>query len=328
MKKPYYTQEVITPEKALEYACLSIGNRHIRDAHVAMLAAAMVRGEYRINNNNNITFDVNNALIDGHHRLLAVVAAGVPVVMGVMRDVAPEARDTIDIGPPRTLADHLTFMGVDNAAQRSGIISGCVRIVVGTSVKVANAEGYGQWQPLFEKGTEAYFRLGCGHSKHMRTSKCASPLIVAHKANPEKMEEFFVMVRDGANLGVHHPALRLRESLLMEMSGDLRRKDNTEDTHSRVFAAAKAFLDGRTVQKLQVSTVATQHFKSFYSRGNAGKQSAEVKQMTNTVRALTDKISFSIPNGGVPEELRGLTGKEIMKKVSAVPPIVRCVTES
>ncbi len=45
-KKPYYTHEVITPEKALEYACLSIGNRAIRDGHVAMLAAAMVRGEY------------------------------------------------------------------------------------------------------------------------------------------------------------------------------------------------------------------------------------------------------------------------------------------
>ena len=85
-------------------------NRHIRDSHVASLASEMKSGNWRLNGET-IIFDENGQLMDGQHRLAAVVKSGKTIEMLVVRGVEREAMRTIDRGKSRSLADVIGLAG-------------------------------------------------------------------------------------------------------------------------------------------------------------------------------------------------------------------------
>lgn len=96
--------EVITPETAAAYLATSTGNRPLNRARVHQYAADMGEGAWELTHQS-IAFDDDGVLVDGHHRLTAVIVAKKPVAILVTRGVASEAYSTIDVGRPRTLAD-------------------------------------------------------------------------------------------------------------------------------------------------------------------------------------------------------------------------------
>lgn len=97
-------QEVITPEIAAEMLAASKGNRHQRRWHVEWLASMMRRGEWRVTNQG-IGFTRDGVLIDGHHRLSAVVKSGCTVQMLVALGLEPKVYLDIDQGRVRNAAD-------------------------------------------------------------------------------------------------------------------------------------------------------------------------------------------------------------------------------
>lgn len=314
--KPNYTVENVTPELAWEYLMTSKGNRHTHNEHISMLAAQMKAGKWLVNNDA-ISFDTAGVLIDGHHRLAAVVLSFCTVQMGVLRNIDPSARTTINIGVARTLADHLRFAGVDNSNQRAAYLSGAVRLVVGSTVALKTTEAYDQWLPSFKDAIDKYFELGCQGTgaKHLRSAKVAAPLIVAYKVNPELMEIFYASLRDGANLKPNNPALKLREYLLSILMGENSRTTNWDGIAGKVFAAAKAFLENRSLAKVQSSETATDFFRAAYSRGTVGKLATEARALRRGARAMAVALDFPV-NQGPAEALKAMTLKDFQKSVA------------
>jgi hypothetical protein len=72
------------------------------------------RGEWDLNGQT-IKVSVDGALLDGQHRLEAVVHSGVTISSVVVRGLSPAARDTIDTGRRRRLADVLAIEGYPDA---------------------------------------------------------------------------------------------------------------------------------------------------------------------------------------------------------------------
>src|SRR5256885_4562153 len=68
----------ITPKKAAEYLERNTANRPLSAKTVRDFAAAMRRGEWQVTHQG-IAFDTTRALVDGQHRLAAIVQADVPV---------------------------------------------------------------------------------------------------------------------------------------------------------------------------------------------------------------------------------------------------------
>ncbi len=94
----------ITPTEAQKWLDHNRINRPIRKAHVKRLAAAMKRGEWVVNHQA-IALNGTN-LLDGQHRLSAILLSGLPYVeMSVIRDAKDSTFDTIDIGEKRSLSD-------------------------------------------------------------------------------------------------------------------------------------------------------------------------------------------------------------------------------
>lgn len=78
-------------------------NRRVDPSRVQRLMEAIMRGEWLVTHQG-IALDRDNRLLDGQHRLQAIVASGRTVRMNVSFDVDPAAFAVIDNGKPRGVA--------------------------------------------------------------------------------------------------------------------------------------------------------------------------------------------------------------------------------
>lgn len=86
----------ITPEKAKTWLCTSGKNRKVSQSHVRMLMREMLAGRWCLNGQA-ITFNQRGQLIDGQHRLHAVVGSGCSIQSLVTFGIHdPMAWETID----------------------------------------------------------------------------------------------------------------------------------------------------------------------------------------------------------------------------------------
>jgi len=125
MREPRTDIVDITPELATEYLEMNTHNRQLRPKKVAEFSAAMLRTddhgtpEWKFNGDT-IVFALDDDdewyLLDGAHRLSAIVESGTTVRSIVVFGADAGAQETIDTGTKRTLADMLRLRGeVDTA---------------------------------------------------------------------------------------------------------------------------------------------------------------------------------------------------------------------
>lgn len=111
--RPLTIQTVyITPELAQEWLGSNTDNRNKRAAHVRNLARDMTEGRWQLTGDA-IRFDWNGRLIDGQHRLEAVILSGVTIGSLVIHGLPPHAREVIDTNAKRSSADALRFNGFE-----------------------------------------------------------------------------------------------------------------------------------------------------------------------------------------------------------------------
>jgi hypothetical protein len=82
--------EIITPESAAGYLAKNDRNRRQKETTLDAYARDMLAGKWRLTHQG-IAFDDKGNLIDGQHRLGAVLRAKVPVEMLVMRGFPSKA---------------------------------------------------------------------------------------------------------------------------------------------------------------------------------------------------------------------------------------------
>jgi len=110
------TQRVITPRTATKIlSSNSENNRKIRDNHVAKLARDMTNGAWE-DNGETIIISKTGELLDGQHRLSAIIKSGLKQKMVVVTGVPNEVITTIDQGASRGLHDALQVYGFKNSS--------------------------------------------------------------------------------------------------------------------------------------------------------------------------------------------------------------------
>jgi len=104
-KETVRIQEV-TPKQAQAWLEGNVDNRNLREPRVVNLAGILQRGEWELTGDA-LVFDSDGTLLNGQHRLTAVVVAQVPARFLVLRGVPPKAQEVMDTGLKRTLSDQL-----------------------------------------------------------------------------------------------------------------------------------------------------------------------------------------------------------------------------
>lgn len=105
--------ERITPETAAEMLQLNTENRPVISKHIAYLAREITSGRWQVNGDT-ICFS-EGRLVDGQHRLMAIVRAGIPVQSFVIRGVPAESFATKDTGKKRSASDVMSINNISNS---------------------------------------------------------------------------------------------------------------------------------------------------------------------------------------------------------------------
>lgn len=120
------TIQTITPEDAQVLLQTNVNNRNLSRRRVEMYANDIRRGQWKLTGDtiklakNPKTGEVR--LIDGQHRLHAIVAAGIAVQTVVATGLQEDAFSVIDRGKIRTYNDVLGMSGVKNANTVASVI--------------------------------------------------------------------------------------------------------------------------------------------------------------------------------------------------------------
>lgn len=105
--------EKITPAVAKGYLADNRSNRPLSFRTVDGYAAAMRRGDWLLNGEA-VKFDADGKLVDGQHRLAAVLRSDIACEFVVIRGLSPDVFKTLDTGRNRTASDVLSIAKVPN----------------------------------------------------------------------------------------------------------------------------------------------------------------------------------------------------------------------
>jgi hypothetical protein len=110
----------ITPNDAAKWLQCNKTNRPLRKSHVTFLASEIENGNWQLNGQAIVIAD-NEEVLDGQHRLHAIIEAGIAIQSLVIYGITPEAFRTIDTGIVRTGADalFLYFTEVNNSVVKA-----------------------------------------------------------------------------------------------------------------------------------------------------------------------------------------------------------------
>lgn len=99
----------------------NMNNRTLRPRLVSRIAEDIRDGNWQLNGET-VKFTDDLILVDGQHRLAAVVEAGIPVEMAVAIGVSADHQVTVDTGAARTFGDVLKFRGETSWSQLAAAV--------------------------------------------------------------------------------------------------------------------------------------------------------------------------------------------------------------
>ncbi len=122
------THPVMTPAEAQELLDKhNTRNRTVRPRVVEEYTRTILRDRWQDHLQNAVQIDTEGILIDGQHRLLAIIAAEKAVPLGVEYDVPPEIVEIIDRGSPRRVSDLPALAHIKN----KNLVASVAKVLLG-----------------------------------------------------------------------------------------------------------------------------------------------------------------------------------------------------
>lgn len=235
--------------RLLEYNNL---NRPLNEQHVKRIAAQIIGGKWRFNGDT-IKLSKDGAILDGQHRLWAIVEAKIAVKTIVVSGVERDAFATIDtLRKPRSGADVLALSGASRHRQyTSAALQWLLRWQRGTIEsykKPTNRIENSDIEMMYEsnKGIERAVE------RVIKLRGLANPSIVGFfyyilsNRNPELAERLVYTLENPAGIGLNDPFFRLR----MYFTSDRGRKDPIMSIALMIKASNSAYF-GHETKSLQ-----------------------------------------------------------------------------
>lgn len=211
--------ETIGPEQAETLLATQYDRqRNVKRGAVDRFAADMKAGRW--DPDSTIKIDTAGRLIDGQHRLLAVLKSGASVQFIVARGVETKSVITTDTGTARTLGDTLRFQGEANASSLAAGLSSVVTYLVRGVFSEGGAGKYVSRQQaidLLDSDPEIRDWIA-GADRLGRTLRFPPGILtgfayVASRSKSGNVNVFFDRVASGVSLGEDSPELVARKVL-------------------------------------------------------------------------------------------------------------------
>lgn len=221
---PRVSVERVSPREARAYLDTQGDNRNLRPYRVAEFASTMIRGEWMLNGQA-LIFDGEDRLMDGQHRLQAVIEANIIVEFLVVRGIGRDAMSTLDRGSKRTVADSLKINGYLSATNLSAALVWLNALQLGpAAIRQSSARKLTPTQALAlaavhpdlgdcvrrYSGSKSFRRICPNISMWTAFAYLLETELVGDKAT-ERAQTFTEKAFSGVGLGSRDPILTLRE---------------------------------------------------------------------------------------------------------------------
>lgn len=244
--------EKLTPEQAGEYLEKNVKNRPARDDHIDRITNEL-KGDEWVFTGDTVKFDIYGNLVDGQHRLLAIVRSGVTAECVVVRGVPPEAFAKIDtIRASRSGADVLALEGLSRYRPTvAGALMWFSRWQNGTipqfrapenRVENSDVQRLFREHPSIVDAVQRAKRL----KRLCNVSMIACAYYVMAQRNPLLAESMIETLEDPSGVSVQHPFFRLRAYF----TGDHEKMKDPIRTMALIIKAANAAHQGRKMESL------------------------------------------------------------------------------
>lgn len=245
----------ITPAQAKSWLDLNVDNRRIADRLVGQYAEDMKSGRWEYNYQA-IIFSITNRLLDGQHRLHAIVRSNTTIEADVVFDAPDEVRNTIDIGKARTTCDLAMMEQLKNPALVAAVARHLLNLYRNDGVLSRN-DSFLTKSAIMSYLHEHLDEINSAvkHSHGWHSGLCSPSLMVtAHvwfrRQDQEKAGEFMDKLASGIGLERRSPILRMREVLLRNR--DSRAKLRQEVLWEYMKKAWKMHLEARECRALKL----------------------------------------------------------------------------
>lgn len=218
---------MVTPQMAQKWLKTGGKNRAISNSKVKEYADSMKAGKWVLNGEG-VLFDSNSKLIDGQHRLSAIILSAITLPLLIIRGIDdPKAFETIDRGKKRTVSDIVGMEGIKRSALTAAVAKRLVAwnkcvdkssFTLGNEIfqKIADYEildyikvNNHNIQPFITEmgGTLPVRRCGAG-------SALIAALIICNETDEVATMLFIEGLKTGANLSMNSPISTLRDRLI------------------------------------------------------------------------------------------------------------------
>jgi hypothetical protein len=219
-ERPTYEVVDVTPEMAHEFLGYNTHNRPMRHRVIKALAEDMASGNWE-EDGQSIKFGRDGALLDGQHRLAAIIKAEVPIRLLVVRNVPNEAQENMDTQARRSFGDVLKLR---NEKLYTALAAAVRRVHMWEN---GSRSGTANWQPTNRQllqTLEKYPWLRDTVSLTQRVGQQipipGSTLALCHwlfvQIDADDCEFFFQRLGDGVGLNDGDPIHVLRRTVLTE----------------------------------------------------------------------------------------------------------------
>jgi hypothetical protein len=258
--KPTVAIERVTPKQAQAWLEGNVDNRKLRETRVLFFARLLQEGEWELTGDA-LVFDDKGILINGQHRLSAIVVSGVTASFLILRGVPSKAQEVMDQGLSRNLADQLHRRQVPYAISVAGSLQWLYQM---SYIERTGNVHYpnGSLRPslrellaLFEQHPELPEEAGRIYKivYHIKV-RHGPTLALYHRlksVDTEEAEIFFKHLDEGAGLAKNDPIWRLREWCLT----DVRTRNTTGRAPTYRYMAMvlktwNLWREGKTVNKI------------------------------------------------------------------------------
>lgn len=244
----------VTPELAEEWLSRNPKNRNLRGQVIASYARDMLSGSWVLNGE---TVKISSAghLLDGQHRLSAVVESGTIVPMIVVSGVEASAMPTVDTGAKRTYADALRLQGEENTSVLAAVTRRALLWQRGYRVKPGSVSPTGlELNAFLNEHRRLRTSAEVATKLAPRALVAASILGLAHflfsDLDPDEAGWFHARLADGDGLAADDPIAALRNRIVkMRVGGG---RVNETEALALVVMAWNAWRAGETRSKLQL----------------------------------------------------------------------------
>lgn len=230
-------------------------NRTISALHVDRLARDMKAGRF-INNGDSIRFATDGTLLDGQHRLAAIVRSGVTLRLFVVWGLPLEAQATMDDGRRRTMHDVLVLEGATlHAKTTASILRRVIMLERGSLTNTSLAPTKGEMKAYLEAHPQVVDAAAVAEQvRNAKGIRCAaSTLGLAYylfaEINRDMADMFFQQLRTGAGLEEGSPILVLRNRLSLD--GSTRLSTESPEVVAWFIKAWNAWRDGKQMKILR-----------------------------------------------------------------------------